>query len=227
MADEEPITRDGKPVLKLEESHSVIHKLLCHAYPPRFPRQSKLDADDIDPDFVGIYRAAHKYQFLVVVETLKTAMNEFSALRAFPDPYRVFAIGKLLGHTKLAKAAIFASAGCDIKPEALDFPELRLLAWADGQHMLRLNVRYKEGVRAALEPAQTPHSYVVHSPHSYYHSANVTFAWFQQQQQHSGSCRLSDSPDGACAQWFTSHIANVRDGGLKLPHLSDGHRGPP
>ncbi|KAF7290387.1 BTB domain-containing protein [Mycena chlorophos] len=216
--DAEQLMRDGKPVLQLDEPQRVIYKLLCFAYPvARSAGQVKLDVNDIDPDLVDVFRAAHKYQFVVLEEMLKTTMNEFAGLpsRAIADPYRIFAIGKLLGHRELAKAAILAATGRE-RPKTLNFPELRLLSWLDGEQIHRLAAEYKHKMHAALDAAANVSRLGTTQP---------VWTW----RQHSESIMkpstctfVEPGPSNPlsipCAEWFLKHIEQLKAGALGLPY---------
>nr|GAT57247.1 predicted protein [Mycena chlorophos] len=227
-ANEESVAREGKPVLVLEEPEAVLYKLLCYAYPLRFPQQPRLgvEGQHMEQDFVGIYRAAQKYQLLVVEELLQATLDDLARQPFFADPYRMFAIGKLLGHSELAKAAVFAAVGSDMKPETMDFPELRLLTWSDGQQMLRLGARYKVSINATLERVARIQRFLRVEPQAdptfYTLPAMAVFIWFLQPDRHGSKCKFvaTSEENVTCSEWFSAHIEELKAGGLALPHSS-------
>nr|GAT57242.1 predicted protein [Mycena chlorophos] len=210
--DAEQLMRDGKPVLP----QRVIYKLLCFAYPARSAGQVKVDVNDIDPDLVDVFRAAHKYQFVVLEEMLKNTMNEFAGLpsRAIADPYRIFAIGKLLGHRELAKAAILAATGRE-RPKMLNFPELRLLSWSEGEQIHQLTAEYKHKMHAALDAAANV---------SHLGTTELVWAWRQHSEPLKPSTCTFVEPGPSnplsipCAEWFLKHIEQLKAGALGLPY---------
>ncbi|KAJ7050356.1 hypothetical protein C8F01DRAFT_1179560 [Mycena amicta] len=217
------VSRDGKPVVRLDEPQAVLHKLLCLAYPARSHTQPRIDANQLD-DFVAVYRAAHKYQFVLVEEMLKTAMDDnFDSIGS--NAYRLFAIARVLGHRKLAKAAVLASLESTEDPHNLDFPEMGMISWSEGHKITHLAAEYKKKVDSALDLGNySKHIWVSSAPGGL--QKRQILIWFNGQhrgehflsQSMTQSCKIVDTDLGRCAEWFLDHMRKLRDGGLPLLH---------
>ncbi|KAJ7245602.1 hypothetical protein C8J57DRAFT_1524318 [Mycena rebaudengoi] len=109
-ADPDDLRRDGKPVLVLPESETVLFRLLRLAYPA--------------------YTAAGKYQFLRVQYILEEMLDN-SALMDIHS-HRLFAITRLCNFLEPSRKAALATLKSPRSLEAPCFPEMKLLSWEDG-----------------------------------------------------------------------------------------------
>ncbi|KAF7334717.1 BTB domain-containing protein [Mycena venus] len=93
--------RDGKPILTLPDSTSVLYRLLSLAYPAQSMAQYAL-GDDVDEIF-AVYEAAHKYQFLDVQHLMNDILVTSPVVDVFP--LRLFDFATLYHLPKLARKA--------------------------------------------------------------------------------------------------------------------------
>ncbi|KAJ7231813.1 hypothetical protein C8J57DRAFT_1533474 [Mycena rebaudengoi] len=116
-ADPDDLRRDGKPVLVLPESETVLFRLLRLAYPA--------------------YTAAGKYQFLRVQYILEEMLDN-SALMDIHS-HRLFAITRLCNFLEPSRKAALATLKSPRSLEAPCFPEMKLLSWEDGHTLYRFH----------------------------------------------------------------------------------------
>nr|GAT57240.1 predicted protein [Mycena chlorophos] len=213
--DAEHIVRDGKPVIVLTERMSVLHKLFCYAYPSRSSTQAQVDINYLDSDFVHIYRAADKYNFVYVEKMLEDVIHRYvqTPFLLCLNPYRLFAIGRILQLPALCKASVLSAVGSVQDPLTLSFPEMPLISWTDAQKLLRLVDQYRAGARAKLDTIFGAKAYQLSST-----QPGKRFVWFL--DEHSGSCSVNTQSEwGPCAEWFPLHVAKLRKTlSTSLPH---------
>ncbi|KAJ6565316.1 hypothetical protein DFH09DRAFT_1363876 [Mycena vulgaris] len=124
--DSSELVRDGKPVVVLPEPESVLYKLLSLAYPAQSPELYTLTEADLD-GVVALHEAAHKYQFI----------HNSALIDA--HPYRLYAIAQLCGIRALVTKATLSTLKSDGRPARLEFPELKLITWEDGNELQALH----------------------------------------------------------------------------------------
>ncbi|KAJ7825145.1 hypothetical protein B0H14DRAFT_2821418 [Mycena olivaceomarginata] len=136
--DEDPsaLVRDGKPVVVLPEPESVLYKLLSLAYPAQSPELYTLTESDLD-GAVALHEAAHKYQFVHVQRLFERMLQNSALLDA--HPYRLYAIARLRDIPALATKATLSTLKSDGRPPQLEFPELKLITWEDGNKLQALH----------------------------------------------------------------------------------------
>ncbi|KAJ7149726.1 hypothetical protein C8R46DRAFT_1125893 [Mycena filopes] len=126
---EDDLERDGKPVVVVPEEESVLYRLFSLAYPPLSPSDLTLGTEDLD-DVVAVHRAAHKYQFMRVLQFLAAMLDNPSLIDA--APHRLFAIGRLCDLPTVARKAALSTLKHHMYPTPI-FPEMHLLTWADAR----------------------------------------------------------------------------------------------
>ncbi|KAF7295443.1 H-K-ATPase alpha [Mycena indigotica] len=143
------VLRDGKPVVELAEPHKVLHRLLSCAYPMTDPQHLRIvDAESLD-DFYATFQAAHKYGFTITEKALKKVLADCDLVNTLPA--RFFALGILCNQLEVTKKAVYSALRLKIDTRTVDFPEMRLLTWAQGQRLAQLCALYEEGVSACLK----------------------------------------------------------------------------
>ncbi|KAJ7845177.1 hypothetical protein B0H13DRAFT_1647597 [Mycena leptocephala] len=130
------LVRDGKPVVVLPEPESVLYKLLSLAYPAQSPELYTLTEADLD-GAVALHEAAHKYQFIHVQRLFERMLQNSALLDA--HPYRLYAIARLCDIRALATKATLSTLKSDGRPARLEFPELKLITWEDGNKLQALH----------------------------------------------------------------------------------------
>ncbi|KAJ7090747.1 hypothetical protein B0H15DRAFT_906719, partial [Mycena belliarum] len=120
--------RDGKPVVCLSEDSTVMHRLLCIAYPGR--SLDSVTAQILD-GICGVHEAAQKYLFTGAMKLLEKMLEHPALLNV--HPHRVFAIARIRDLPDLARKAALVTLSRGVCPPALDFPELELLPAATFQ----------------------------------------------------------------------------------------------
>ncbi|KAJ7925546.1 hypothetical protein B0H13DRAFT_1863007 [Mycena leptocephala] len=97
--------REGKSVVVLPEFCTVLHRLLCLAYPGSAEHYS-LTAQNLDGVW-AVHEAADKYVFKGVLELLERLLNNPILIDA--QPHRIYAIARLRRLPELARKAALAT----------------------------------------------------------------------------------------------------------------------
>ncbi|KAJ7079918.1 hypothetical protein C8R43DRAFT_910036 [Mycena crocata] len=129
--DQDP-RRDGKSILALPESSSVLYRLLRCAYPAQSAHQYRIVEAELD-GVVALHQAAHKYQFIRTQSLIEEMLDDPLLLDSHPQ--RLFAIAKILDLGGLARKAALRTLKFPIPPPSSDFPEMEHLSWATGQKL--------------------------------------------------------------------------------------------
>lgn len=142
-------TREGLPVVRLEENSDILQWLLRLCYPGNTPRID--DLDNLRP----VIRAAMKYDIPEVLRTLKENLSSF----AESMPVRVYAIA--LQFRFEAKAREAARAFLARPVESADVPELVEITGKDLHNLLKYHRACSVvAARVASDPSWVPQSEV-------------------------------------------------------------------
>ncbi|KAJ6488451.1 hypothetical protein DFH09DRAFT_831842, partial [Mycena vulgaris] len=118
------LRRDEKPILILESSSTVLHRLLCIMYPGR-----SLD------HYSAVHKAAQKDLFTGAKDMLQKMLEETTPLNVSPPPHRIFAIARKCELDELARKVALWTLNSSLCPRAPTFPELELVTAQDLQKL--------------------------------------------------------------------------------------------
>ncbi|KAJ7757373.1 hypothetical protein DFH07DRAFT_1025416 [Mycena maculata] len=215
-------SRDGKPVLSLPETNTVLIKLLTLAYPAQSARSFAIGLADLDI-FVDIYQAAHKYQFGFVQWLLAEMLESPVLLDA--HPHRLFAIARVCGLPDLARKAALRTLASPIIPAPPAFPEMCLLTWADAHRLYEFHAFCGTNAHRIIT-----HNAAKHGNGMFVVGAGGTaplFGFFPRRIQntkthellvwhnHTTNCRQDASTSSPA--WFTDHMKAVAAKVLLVP----------
>jgi hypothetical protein len=118
---EPEIIKDGKPVVPLTESSSMLHRLLCYAYPVESPPSitSEADLDGV----CDVHEAAHKYQMFKAQRLIETMLMEQPLVDAYP--HRLFIIAAVRNIPHLASKAAHATLKLSVCPPISILSDMR------------------------------------------------------------------------------------------------------
>ncbi|KAJ6589708.1 hypothetical protein B0H19DRAFT_1014770 [Mycena capillaripes] len=218
--DTKALFRDGKPILVLPESESVLYRLLCLAYPAYALEPYTLGAADLD-GLVAARQAAHKYQFIRVQRLLECMLYNPSLIHT--QPHRVFAIARLWDLPDLARKAALSTLKYAVYPSPSAFPEMKLLAWEEAHKLHTFHHSCgtaakgiaelhaaSEGLLGLLKLENNPSSLSTSFQNV---NTKQDFVWWAS-KDHSAQCR---NPDSALIRglrrtpvaWFQRHISRL------------------
>ncbi|KAJ7761326.1 hypothetical protein B0H16DRAFT_1369179 [Mycena metata] len=215
--------RDGKPIAKLPESCTILHRLLCTAYP-----QTSLDYSLTEQTLDGLYEvheAAQKYFFGHARGAIEKMLADPALLDA--HPHRIFAIARLRDLPELARKAALSTLKTPVCPDGLLFPETEALSASAFQKLHEFHHSCgKAAEQLAIRNAksvdhQYPDPEITHYEHPGY---GYEFVWWTQGKSHSEECRprVEYFPEGDWAEltpspWFQHHIAVVASKLRRMP----------
>jgi len=174
-------TRNGQPVIPVDEESGTLERLLRLCYPGKAP--SIGDLDDLRP----VIRTAVKYDMPEVLEALK------ETLRSFMDtlPIRVYAIALIFKFEDEAKAA--AKASLAFPAEDADAPELAEITGKAFNNLLKYHRACGiVAARIANNPSWIPLPRVD--------------TWFNAGRNH-GTCTRAYHGDIYASEWWTVYMA--------------------
>ncbi|KAJ6595259.1 hypothetical protein DFH09DRAFT_974373 [Mycena vulgaris] len=167
------LQRDGKAVLSLDESSTVLYRLLCVAYPGCSLEHSALPAQSLD-DLLPIHEAAQKYLFMGAKNQLENMLEAPAMLTA--HAHRIFAIARDRKLPELARKAALATLNSTVCPQVLALPELGLLTAPELQKLYNFHHLCGEAAQKIvkeqaidLDPFDTDYhppttdSYIIHN----------------------------------------------------------------
>ncbi|EPT01085.1 hypothetical protein FOMPIDRAFT_1041463 [Fomitopsis schrenkii] len=171
-------TREGLPVVKLEEDSDILQWLLRLCYPGNSPRID--DLDNLRP----IIRAAIKYDIPEVLRTLKENLGSF----AESMPVRVYAIALQFKFEAEAREAARAFLARPV--ESADVPELVEITGKDLHNLLKYHRACSVvAARVASDPSWVPQSEV----------------WFATCRAH-GTCARKHLGNVNASEWWINYM---------------------
>ncbi|KAJ7609865.1 hypothetical protein FB45DRAFT_1122481 [Roridomyces roridus] len=226
------LRRDRKPVVKVTEPKSVLHKLLLLAYPAHAPGAYSLKYKDLD-DFVPLHEAAGKYQFATVQRLLDQMLSDATLVDA--HPHRVFAIARLCNLPEAARAAAVATLKLEAHLVGDEFPEMKLLKWTDAHQLLTFHRDCAESAKKLLKAniEEKDNRYMTKGTRDV-DGGWVTddfqwYAWWASSGHPSSSGCGPKVEKGSFvepAEWFAAVAARLADRLYKVPHgssITDEH----
>ncbi|KAJ7640008.1 hypothetical protein DFH06DRAFT_1478032 [Mycena polygramma] len=212
FADPNELSRDGKPVLSVEESARALYALLSLAYPRQSWGKRPIDPLDIDR-IVAVYAAADKYQFSSVQRLMKEMLAQPALLDA--HPHRLFAIGELRGLPALSRKAAMHTLTSPVSPAALKFPEMDLLTWSTSHKLYNFHRRCCATVSALVEKTAASSHLPKWQRYNSNQKTRSVFTWWENRHNSKHCEPYANGQDNtgqdltAPAKWFQNHVAHL------------------
>jgi hypothetical protein len=205
--------REGKPVVILLESCTVLHRLLCLAYPGSAEHYS-LTAQNLDGVW-AVHEAADKYVFKGVLELLEKLLNNPILIDA--QPHRIYAIARLRSLPELARKAALATLTFPLCPPDLLFPELEELPALTFQRLHQFHHACGQAAESIVSQNSDDMCYTnidtsiigTGAEHG-----NFMFVWWDDHREHTEECGPTvtstyqdDYYPFTPTPWFRNHIS--------------------
>ncbi|KAJ6578849.1 hypothetical protein DFH09DRAFT_1148490 [Mycena vulgaris] len=213
--DPNELRRDGKPGLVLRQPSAVLYGLLSLVYPAQSFGQYEFGTDDFD-EIVAIHDAAYEYQFTGVQRLMKEMLKSPDLLDA--HAHRLFAIARLRELPELARAAALYTLKSPVCPAAPEFPEMKLLTWADAHELYDFHHSCGLGAQTIAQSYETfpTHDEDTKEPFLWWLVGHDDQCGPWQRRQDGRYEGINNVP----IEWFRNHLARLA---VQLRALPTGH----